>query len=128
VRRYARINLKAALGIDRILNPEHLTALEIVRYLDNPDALALARFAFGKVQLMTFTLDAKSKFAGHALRDCKLPPNVLIVVQSRGNDVSIPHGESILEAGDKLTIMGVAEALPEAQRLFHAPTNASRTS
>lgn len=117
-----RINLKNALSIDRILNPEHLTALEIVRYLDNPDALALARFAFGKVQLVTFTLDEKSKFAGRALRDCKLPSRVLVAVKSRGNEVMIPNGDSILQAGDKLTIMGVAEDLPEAQRLFHMPT------
>lgn len=117
-----RINLRSALGIDRILNPEHLTALEIVRYLDNPDALALARFAFGKVQLTTFTLDEKSKFAGKALRDCKLPPKVLVTVKSRGNEVVIPNGDTVFEPGDKLTIMGVAEDLPEAQRLFHAPS------
>lgn len=117
-----RINLRSALGIDRILNPEHLTALEIVRYLDNPDALALARFAFGKVQLITFTLDEKSKFAGRALRDCKLPRKVLVAVKAKGNEVMIPNGETVLEAGDKLTIMGVAEDLPEAQRLFHAPS------
>lgn len=121
-----RINLRSALGIDRILNPEHLTALEIVRYLDDPDALALARFAFGKVQLVSFTLDERSKFAGRALKDCRLPPDVLVVARSRGNEVLIPKGDTVLQAGDKLTLMGVAEALPEAQRLFHTPTQRIR--
>lgn len=121
-----RFNLRAELGIDLVMNPEHLTALEIIRYLDNPDALQLARFAYGRVQLLTLVLDAESPFAGKALKDCKLPENILIVVRTRGNEVAIPKGDTTLEAGDKVTIMGMAEALPESQHLFHAATDKVR--
>lgn len=120
------VNLRVELGIDLILNPEQLIALEIVRYLDNPDALVLARFAYGKVQLRTLVMDSDSKFAGQRLMDCRLPPGVLVAVRSRGKEVIIPNGESDLQPGDKLTIMGVAEKLPEAQKLFHTAVERAR--
>lgn len=116
------LSLESSLGVDKIMNPEHLSALEIVRYLDEPDALQLAQFAHGKVQLRTFTMDEDSPFVDHALSEIRLPENVLVVVRTRGNVVVIPTGDTVLRPGDKITIMGVAEKLPQAQKLFHART------
>jgi trk system potassium uptake protein TrkA len=116
------INFPLGLGIDLILNPEHLMALEIIRFLDDPDALVLAQFARGRVHVRSFILDADSRFVGCILRDCNLPSGVLVAVIARGPEVIIPKGDSKLMAGDKLTIVGNPDRLREVQRLFHAPT------
>lgn len=116
------IDLHQKLGIDRILNPEELTALEIVRFLTDPDALALARFAHGKVQLRTVTLDADSSFVGKQVKDCRMPEGTLLAALSHEGKVEIPRGDTVLNEGAKVTIIGKPEVLGEAQRLMHAPT------
>ena len=120
------LNLREGLDIDLIMNPEHLTALEIIRFLGQPDALALASYAYGKVQLRSFTVDPKAKFAGKTLKECTLPEGVLVVVRSQNGETIIPNGDTILEAGDKLTIIGATDKLPAAQKLFHTSTEHGR--
>lgn len=120
------IDLPSTLQIDLIMNPEHLTALEIVRFLDAPYALALARYAHDKVQLRTCIIEEDSECAGQKLMDCRLPDEVLVVVLSHEDHIEIPTGGTILAPGAKITIMGATERLPEAQRLFHSLTDPVR--
>jgi len=120
------IDLRACLDIDLLLNPELLTAIEIVKFLENPEALAMTTYARGKVQLRQFVLDEQSPFAGKALKDCRIPPGVLVVMRARGSEVVIPGGETTLEAGDRLTIVGLPDRMPDAQKLFHAPSEPLR--
>lgn len=120
------LNFPAGLGIDLILNPEHLTAMEVIRFLDDPDALVLAQFARGRVHVRSFILDPTSSFAGCTLRDCKLPAGVLVAVISHEGAAVIPKGDSVLNAGDKLTLVGLPEPLREVQRLLHAPSERVR--
>jgi trk system potassium uptake protein TrkA len=47
-------------------------------------------------------------------------------MRSRGDEVVIPKGGHTLEAGDKLTIVGLPARIEEAQKLFHAPGEAVR--
>ena len=120
------MNLRDRLGIDLIMNPEHLMALEIIHFLDHPDTLAVHRFAHGKIQLRTFIVDAKSKFAGKKLKECPLPEGVIVAVRSHDGEAIIPNGETELRAGDKLTVMGLSEHIAETQKLFHAATEKVR--
>ncbi|MFP4382367.1 MAG: Trk system potassium transporter TrkA [Candidatus Sumerlaeia bacterium] len=122
----SKVDLRSSLNIDLLLNPELLTAIEMVKFLENPDALAMTHFARGRVQLRQFTLDSKSAFAGKALKDCDIPPGVLVVMRSRQNEVVIPQGNTVLEEGDKVSIVGLPNVLAEAQKLFHAPSEALR--
>ncbi|HUT25126.1 MAG TPA: Trk system potassium transporter TrkA [Sumerlaeia bacterium] len=122
----SRVNLRKCLDIDLLLNPEQLTAVEIVKFLDNPNALAINHYAQGKVQLRQFILDRKSPFCHSALIDCKMPPGVLVVTRSRDDEVVIPKGNHVLFPGDKLTIIGLPDRMAEAQRLFHAESEPVR--
>lgn len=120
------VDFRMRLHIDLVLNPEILTAVEIIKFLDNPDALALAHFAHGRVQLRQFVLAPESEFAGQALKDIRLPEGVLVVMKASGQDVEIPTGDTTLTPGDRLTIMGQPERIPEAQRRFRLPAEAAR--
>lgn len=117
------IDFRKTLDIDMLLNPEQLTAIEISKFLDNPEALALTNFARGKVQMRQFLLDARSQFCGKALHECRgqIPQGVLVATRVRDHEVVIPRGEHDLREGDKITIIGLPEKMSEAQRLFHAP-------
>lgn len=120
------LNLSQALGIDLILNPEQLAAMEIIRFLAEPDAVVLTRFAHGRVQLRSFLIDEKSMFAGQQVRDLILPEDVLVAVVARNGAVTIPTGDTELAIGDRLTVIGTSDKLPHVQKLFHSPTERVR--
>jgi CIC family chloride channel protein len=48
---------------------------------------------------------------GTTLRDRKLPPDVLIVSVMRGEEASIPDGNTVLQEGDRLTIVATEESM-----------------
>lgn len=120
------VDLRAGLGVDLLMNPEMLTAIEIVKFLENPDSLSMEHYARGKVQLRQFVLDAKSPFNGQMLKDCKVPSGILVVTRVRAGEVIIPRGEDDLQSGDRITIVGLPNNLQEAARNFHAPATAIR--
>jgi trk system potassium uptake protein TrkA len=102
-----------------IISPEMLTAGEVVKFLDNPDALALEFYAQGRVQLLQQELGGDHPFCGLPIRQLHLPASVLIVLVARGSDVIIPHGEVQLQAGDKVTLLGLTAALSQLRQPAH---------
>ncbi len=60
-------------------------------------------------RLLTLTLDPgtpSGTLIGQALRDILLPEGTLIALVRRGPEVVIPRGATVLERGDRLTIIG----------------------
>ena len=51
--------------------------------------------------------------AGRPLRDLELPQGVMIVLVRRNGDVIYPQGPTVLQIGDRLTLMGSQEAVRE---------------
>jgi trk system potassium uptake protein TrkA len=117
-----KLNYRRFLGIDLIISPEILTAVEIVRFLDDPDAVALAHYAHGKVQLRQLVLNASSRLVGRPLRTISLPESVLVVSIVREKALIIPKGNDQLLPGDKITIIGIPERMTEVQRMFKPPS------
>ena len=62
---------------------------------------------------------------GRALKDIPLPEGTLIALVRRGHEVVIPRGATVLERGDRLTIIGEPVGLGTLAERFRtpAPTN-----
>ena len=56
--------------------------------------------------------------AGGTLRDLSLPGDVLVVAVYRQGELIVPHGNTRIEAGDRLTLMGSAEHIETARPIF----------
>ena len=90
------------LGLSMTVNPEKAAAVEIARLLRFPAAVQIDTFARDEVELLKFIIPANSPLAGHSLIDVgSIQDNVLICCVERGDEVVIPNGSFILEAGDK---------------------------
>ena len=66
-------------------------------------------------RLIDMKLTFRSKYADKAVRDCNLPPNFLIAMILRGNEVIAPNGDTILRVGDQLVSIANMEDI-EAMR------------
>lgn len=104
---YNQLNyIKDDLGLSMVINPEYVAANEISRILRFPSALKVETFAKGKVELLEFKVGVDSVLVGMKMKGIshKFNLKVLICAVQRANDVIIPNGDLVLEAGDKLSI------------------------
>ncbi|MCB2156824.1 Trk system potassium transporter TrkA [bacterium] len=107
----ADVNFRDPLGIDLLLSPEILSALELVGFVENPAALAVRSLARGRLELRTVLMSPFSPFSMSQLKDLKFPSGMLIANIRRGGKTFTPSGDTMLETGDRVTLIGLPEVL-----------------
>ena len=98
------INLLDKMGLDLSVNPEFATAREISKLIRYPSAIALNSFAKGKVDVAEMRVPAGSPLDGVKIKNLskKLDARVLICAILRGEELTIPNGESDIKADDRI--------------------------
>lgn len=113
------IFMKEELGLSMSINPEFAAAMEISRILRFPSAIKVEPFARGNVELVEIKLSLDNPLNGLPLSRLyhKYRVKVLICAVQRKDQVIIPTGDFVLQAGDKITI---AAAAKEMEAFFKA--------
>lgn len=90
------------------------------------DALRRSLLASPEAASATTVIDAglgeRSPLSGRRLREAGLPPGAIVVTLQRGTDVILPRGETVLHAGDRLSILTPAQRGEDVRRLLRAPS------
>lgn len=99
--------LKDCMGISMIINPEFAAANEIARLIQIPDAMEIDSFARGKVDLLQVVITENSPLHNMKVHEFskKFNHEVLICILVHDHQVSIPNGNSVLMAGDTISII-----------------------
>lgn len=100
--------LREELGLSLWINPEQATADEISRLLRFPSAAKIDSFAKGKAELVEFRLAENNPLCGMSISSIhpKYKVKVLVSIVERNGKVDIPNGDFVLQAGDKLSVVG----------------------
>ena len=99
-------DFKGHFGIDHIFSSERLTAIELAKYVRNPDSLEVEELARGRIELQQVRVGEKSAACGVTLRKLAAPAGIRLAMVSRGGDHFVPDAETTLEGGDVVTIFG----------------------
>ena len=113
--------LKEDLGITLLVNPELAAATEISRILRFPSASNVESFARGRVEMVSFQIQASDFLVDKALSDLSsriqsLP--ILFCAVERDNKVTIPNGAFVLRQGDRVHMAGTPAGLLQFFRLL----------
>ena len=112
--------IRAQLGVDLFINPEMVTAQELLQILETPSAIDVEEFGQGAVRLMEFKLNNEFPLLEQPLKEIRFPEGVLLVGILRYGEMIIPHGESRLQADDSVFFLGLKESVSEVEKLwFH---------
>ncbi len=115
------------LGIDHLVCPDHTTATAIAQTLRSPGALAVERFARGKIEIQELAVDPDRRVVGKTLVDMRMPASARVAAISRQGESFMPTGQTRIEAGDVITLIGESGAFEKARSLFHSePPDRSR--
>ena len=112
------INYQLHFGIDYLLNPEALCALELAKAMRNPTRLAVENIARGQVEVQQVTVSRSSKVVDKSLRDIKLDAGVRIGFIKHGSEVSLPTADTVIKDGDIVALFGRPEDLLEVRTKF----------
>ncbi|MDR2656876.1 MAG: Trk system potassium transporter TrkA [Oscillospiraceae bacterium] len=103
--------IRSDLGIDRFINPERAVAEEIGRLIEYPAASNIEVFARGRVEMLEIEMRGHSPLAGAALKDIprRLSGGILIGAVRRGDEVIIPSGDTRVQVGDRVFVVGLPQ-------------------
>lgn len=98
--------LRKELGLSMSINPDMLTASELFNILKLPSALKIEHFSRRNFEMIELIIKSGSELDGVKLADMKgrYGSKVLICAVQRGEDVYIPDGNFVLQAGDRISV------------------------
>ena len=111
--------MRQQLGLSMTINPERMAAKEIYHILRLPSAAKIETFSHRNLDMIQLLLRLDSPLLGVPLSELRnrFKAKFLICVVQRGNDVFIPDGHFVLEAGDRI---GITATPDEFQKLLKA--------
>ena len=100
-------NMREVLGLDFFFNPELETAKEIYQVLKFPSASSVESFAGGKATMVEFVVADGNPIVGKQIKDisAEYGNDFLFGMIARGEDIIIPRGDFIVEAGDNVYLI-----------------------
>lgn len=102
------------LGIDIMIDPEGLAALEIAKLIKNPDANEIEYFAGGKIELIALRADKDSELINQPLTVLPISPDYFVVGIFRENgEIIIPRGEDKFMPNDMIYVIKKTGTLTE---------------
>jgi trk system potassium uptake protein TrkA len=104
-----------AAGVDVAINPRSLTAEEIVRFAHDPRTQQVAMLEGDRYEILDITCRAESPLVGKRFRELPMD-GVLIGAIVREGKAIFPHGNDILQAGDRAILFTESERVPEVER------------
>ena len=112
------LSLASTLGIDACISPRIAAASAILKYVRRGDIVSVSAIEGSNAEALEIEIQQKSDILGIPLRELIFPRNAIIGAIVRGENYQIPDGESTLEAGDRVVIFALPEALAKVERFF----------
>jgi len=118
---------KELLGIDHVINPQSEMVNTIQSIMEIPSASEVIDFVSGRVKLIGFVVTQDSPFVDRKLISfIDLRGSVLIGAIVRGDQVVIPRGEDVIQAGDLVYVVARTAELDETLGFLGIKQEASR--
>jgi len=115
------------LGIDHLVCPDQSTGTAIAETLRTSGALAIERFARGKVELRQISVSPDAYAVGKPLMALPLSQSVRLATIQRKQTGFMPDAQTVIKPGDVITLIGQKDAFEKARKLFRSKGPAVRS-
>lgn len=111
----------AKLGIDLVINPQSVVAMELCNTVAYTAATEVAEFAGGQVVFLGYRIGRDSPLAGVSMKTLggiRGIYRLVVTAIARGSQTIIPRGEDVVQEGDILYFVCNKTDLPAVSDLF----------
>jgi trk system potassium uptake protein TrkA len=102
-------------GIDVAVNPRSVTAEEIVRFAHDPRVRQLAMLEGDRFEILDITVREESKLIRTPFKELPITGSLIGAIVRDGAAI-FPHGDDVLEPGDRAIIFTESSRVPEVER------------
>lgn len=106
-------DFKGHFGIDHMFSSERLAAIDLAKYVRNPDSMVVEELARGRIELQQVRVGDSADACGLTLRKLHAPAGIRLAMVSREGKPFVPNADTTLQAGDVVTIFGEPRKLRE---------------
>ncbi|MCB9594412.1 MAG: Trk system potassium transporter TrkA [Sandaracinaceae bacterium] len=108
------------LGVDIVLTPRSVASDQILRYCRGGGVQNLTSLEDGQAEVAELKVPRGARVVGVPLRRMGLPRGALLGGIVHGDQVIIPRGDDIVQAGDTVILLLTESARPIVERMFRA--------
>jgi trk system potassium uptake protein TrkA len=118
---YRHDKLFHSIGIDHVINPRITAAREIMQIISRGHIGSVVQLGDADIDAVRLIIPEGSEAVGAPLKDLwkKLRKGALIGILIRGDTMTIPDGETVMEPGDHVITIAYAKFLPRIRRMFN---------
>jgi trk system potassium uptake protein len=118
VKRPELVSLVTALGIDAAISPRLITADAILRYLRRGQVLSMFTSISTEAETLEMEALPRAKIVGRPLHKVNIPEGIIIGALARDDTITIPRGNTVIEAYDRVLVFALPQAVSKATRLL----------
>ena len=107
-----------SLGLDTVVNPRIITVSGILQHVRRGKIRSVHTFSEGFGELIEAEALETSSLVGVSIRDARLPRGVIVAALARGDEVIIPHGDTVIKANDLVIIFADSGAVKKVEKIF----------
>jgi trk system potassium uptake protein len=119
LRKMEYLPLTPAIGIDSIISKQQITVNAVQKFIRSTQIASYAEIPNVDVEFIEFIATERSKIIGKPLMKIRFPQKAIVGAVFRKNgDVEIPKGNTTIEAGDRVIVVAMVDAIKEIEKLF----------
>lgn len=113
------IDISQSIGVETIINKKLITASLIVQFTMEAEVTAIKCLSGIDAEVMEFVVKPRAKITKGTIRKVQTPPGSLIGGIIRGEESYIATGDFQIEAGDKVVVFALPDAVAKVSALFN---------
>lgn len=108
----------SSMGVDVGLNQADLMAHLVVEEMDLKNILTLLKINRGNYSIVQVKVDPHSDAVHKSIKELVIPVNAVLIAISRGKDVIIPRGDTVINGGDNILVLADEDTQVTISGLF----------
>jgi Kef-type K+ transport system membrane component KefB/Trk K+ transport system NAD-binding subunit len=101
----------------KLIDHDEVLANHVENMIVRPNSISSVSESFGLYTVEEIRITKKSLHR-KLVKEIAFPPSGSLVIQKRGSEIFIPHGDTHLLLGDLMTVIGNSQALEEFRNIF----------
>ncbi|MCQ2548061.1 MAG: Trk system potassium transporter TrkA [Clostridia bacterium] len=107
-----------SLGVDMALNPLDISASNIMRFIQGRKRVVSSTLIQGQAEILEIVASDRMALVNKPLKKLSLPDGVLVSAINRGPEIIIPNGDTVIQAGDIVTIFCLLSDISNIEKLI----------
>ena len=110
----------AGMGVDVKINQADLIGHMIADEMNYQSIMTLMRLSKGEYSIVRIHVDYRSPSVNKRVMDIKFPARSLLIAVYEDDAMTIPHGETVIRAGQYILAFAAESAVEELNKIFGA--------